>query len=130
MNTKRKVETKADLAWWLECYLNDADGWVTRSELRDALGFSDREIRWARDEAGGDVISCTKGFKATHNATNQEVRESLNMNRQLCDAAYVTMKLREKELQKRAKVQAASDALQRGESDVDVWAAVNGKDAA
>ena len=77
MNTTATEQDYADTLVW---FLNDARGWTTRNELRTNLHYTDRDIRMARAAAGcGLVISCTKGYKATKNATIEEVREAYGM---------------------------------------------------
>ena len=85
MNTTATEQDYADTLVW---FLNDASGWTTRNELRSNLHYTDRDIRMARAAAGcGLVISCTKGYKATKNATDTEVREARTMYAGQRDAA-------------------------------------------
>ena len=127
MNTTATEQDYADTLVW---FLNDSSGWTTRNELRSNLHYTDRDIRMARAAAGcGLVLSCTKGFKATKNATDTEVREARAMYASQRDAAQRSVGELDGVMFARHKAEIESltavvDAL-KARRPVDVYAALN-----
>ena len=141
MNNVKETRIEA-VAWWLECYLENAIGWVTSAEMQRDMKFTAEEIREARALVGAaNVISCGKGYRATRLCTMAELGEAQAMHERNGAAAdknaddinkvrvarleAMGSEIERREVRLREMMQAAA----RGDR-VDVWAAISGKDAA
>ena len=53
------------------------DRWVTRDQLRAAIGFTPRQCRLARESAHGRVIMGQRGYRLLSRSTPDEIHECL-----------------------------------------------------
>jgi hypothetical protein len=59
-------------------FLEMTPRWVSADELADALGHNIRVIRFIANQSGGRIISGNYGYKATINASSDEIETCVN----------------------------------------------------
>ena len=70
-------QTKRNLALTMLAVLSDGtNGWKNRAHFK-MLGWSERECRWAGEYSEGRIIFGPRGYRATTDATPDEIRRAL-----------------------------------------------------